>query len=103
MRGAIYQRVEVENFRLLKPAASSLIDNTHGLLVYQFNTRIAIDYICPVCGIETFKRPRSAPELWAINVRCLSGIKVEDLKISKNYGSRFSVVDGSMTRELNAK
>jgi len=93
-RGALIHRVNESQFRLLKPAASTLNDNTHGLIVYQFNTRIAKDYICPVCGILPFRRPRTAPELWAINVRCLEGIVLEDLNIRKVFGSRMSVVDG---------
>jgi hypothetical protein len=94
-RGALIQRVSEENFRLLKPAAASLEDGTHGLIVYQFNTMVAKDYICPVCGIVPFRRPRTAPELWAVNVRCVDGVNVDDLEITKVFGSKFSVVDGS--------
>jgi hypothetical protein len=93
-RGALNHRVDEEHFRLLKPASSTLKDNTHGLIVYQFNTRVAKDYICPVCGIQPFRRPRTAPQLWAINVRCLEGIDLESLKIRKVFGSKLSVVDG---------
>lgn len=41
-----------------------------------------------------FRRPRTAPELWTVNVRCLEGVVVDDLKITKVFGSRHSVVDG---------
>jgi hypothetical protein len=92
-RGALIHRVDEENFRLLKPAPSTLKDETHGLIVYQFNTRVAKDYICPVCGILPFRRPRSAPHLWAINVRCIEGLDLESLEIRKVFGSKLSVVD----------
>jgi hypothetical protein len=94
-RGALIQRVDEANFRLLRPARSTLEDGTHGLIVYQFNTKIAKDYLCPVCGILPFRRPRSAPELWAVNVRCLEGVVLNDLKIKKVFGSKHSVVEGS--------
>jgi hypothetical protein len=93
-RGALYHHVEAANFRLLKPVPSTIDNNTHGLIIYQFNTRVAKDYICPVCGILPFRRPRIGPERWTINVRCLEGVSLEDLNIVKGFGSKLSVVDG---------
>jgi hypothetical protein len=96
-RGALNHRVEESQFRLLKPAPSSLEDGTHGLTVYQFNLRIAKDYFCPVCGISPFRRPRTAPQQWSVNVRCLEGVVLEDLNVVKVFGSRLSVVEGSVS------
>jgi hypothetical protein len=92
--GALVQCVDEAHFRLLKPVESSLEDGTHGLIVYQFNTRVAKNYICAVCGIMPFRRPRTSPELWAINVRCLDGVVINDLEVQKVLGSELSVVDG---------
>jgi hypothetical protein len=61
-RGALNHRVDEACFRLLTP-----LDE---LSVYQWHTRTAKDYFCPMCG-NPFRRPRAAPHLWAINVRCL--------------------------------
>ena len=92
--GALTQRVDQSCFRLLQPAAASIEDGTHGLIVYQFNTMVAKNYICPVCGIMPFRRPRLAPELWAVNVRCLEGVVIDDLVVNKVLGSQLSVIDG---------
>ncbi|WP_213952912.1 GFA family protein [Variovorax sp. dw_954] len=62
-KGILHHRVAPENFRLLGG------DETLG--TYQFGTRVAKHHFCTVCGIQTFTRPRAAPELYTVNVRCL--------------------------------
>lgn len=39
--------------------------------VYRFHTRTAVHHFCPTCGIHAVYRPRSHPEAWDVNVRCL--------------------------------
>ena len=90
-RGALNFRVPKEALRLLTPWDE--------LSLYQWGTRTAKDYFCPVCGILPFRRPSDpAPhELkegvqpfngWAVNVRCLDGVDAASLPIKKIYGSR---------------
>lgn len=62
-KGAVYHRVSPEQFKLLA--------GDDALNLYQFNTNIAKHYFCKHCGIHTFHRPRSAPDLYSINLRCL--------------------------------
>jgi hypothetical protein len=38
---------------------------------YRFNTGIAEHLFCQVCGVKSFYRPRSNPDGWSINARCL--------------------------------
>ncbi len=38
---------------------------------YSFNTGVAEHIFCRVCGIKSFYRPRSNPDGWSINARCL--------------------------------
>tara|TARA_B100000029_G_scaffold400963_1_gene400024 strand:+ start:209 stop:559 length:351 start_codon:yes stop_codon:yes gene_type:complete len=80
-KGGILNRVPEDQFTPLTP-----IDD---LPVYQFNKRIAKHYFCPTCGIYTFHRPRSAPDLWAINVRCLDGVDLNAIQIGQIHGSEF--------------
>lgn len=52
---------------------------------YQFGTMIAKHHFCTVCGIHAYTRPRAAPKLYTINVRCL-----DDFDVSKQA---FELVD----------
>jgi hypothetical protein len=79
-RGALLHRVDEDQFRLLTPLED--------LALYQFHTRTARDYFCPTCGILSFRRPRTAPEQWSINVRCLEGVDLDAIPVKRVYGSR---------------
>ncbi|HUZ13739.1 MAG TPA: GFA family protein [Caulobacteraceae bacterium] len=79
-RGALSYRADPADVRLLTPIEA--------LTLYTFHTRTARDYFCPVCGILPFRRPRTAPNLWAINVRCLEGVDLDAIPIEQVYGSR---------------
>ena len=85
-RGALLHRVGSDAFRLLTPIEE--------LSVYQWNTRIAQDYFCPVCGILPFRRPRTAPDLWSVNVRCLIDVDLARVPIKHVHGSKLDVVPG---------
>ena len=90
-RGALNYRVPRHALRLLTP--------WEDLTLYQWGTRTAKDYFCPVCGILPFRRPSdpTAQELregvlpfdgWAVNVRCLDGIDFDALPVRRIAGSR---------------
>ncbi|NRB36974.1 MAG: GFA family protein [Pseudomonadales bacterium] len=48
------------------------------LSLYQFGSKTAKHYFCEQCGIHPFLRPRISPELWAVNLRCIEGLDVND-------------------------
>jgi hypothetical protein len=81
-RGALIHRVEPPDFRLLTPIGD--------MTLYRFNTHTARDYFCPICGILPFRRPRTAPEAWGINARCLEDVDLDAIPIRRVYGSRLS-------------
>jgi len=81
-RGTLNHRVDPENLRLLTP-----LDE---LGLYQFNTHVAKDYFCRSCGISPFRRPRTAPDMWTINVRCLEDVDLDAIPVKRVYGSRLS-------------
>lgn len=81
-RGALNVRVEENDIKILS--------DLDGLTLYQFHTKTAKDYFCPTCGVMPFRRPRTAPELWTVNVRCLEGVDLEQLEVTKVYGSKFT-------------
>lgn len=54
---------------------------------YQFNKKIAKHYFCNTCGIKSFYQPRSHPDSWSINVRCIDDFA--NLKLSvKNFDGK---------------
>lgn len=61
--GYLHLIVEQEQFRLL--------GGGDVLTSYRFNTGLAEHLFCSVCGIKPFYVPRSHPEAYSVNVRCL--------------------------------
>ncbi len=61
--GFIHIIVPESRFRLLQGAER--------LTAYSFNTHTARHLFCDVCGIKSFYRPRSNPDGWSVNARCL--------------------------------
>jgi hypothetical protein len=41
------------------------------ITTYTFNTGVAQHYFCKVCGVKSFYVPRSHPDKYSVNVRCL--------------------------------
>lgn len=69
MTGYLHLIVPRTRFKILKGE-----DN---ITTYTFNTGIAKHTFCKTCGIKPFYIPRSNPDGYSVNVRCLdrSGIK----------------------------
>ena len=48
-----------------------LLSGQPELVSYRFNTAVAEHLFCGVCGIKSFYQPRSHPDSYSINVRCV--------------------------------
>lgn len=70
-KGMLYAEVPPERFRL--------ISGEEALTLYR--PFVAKHYFCKHCGCHTFIHPRSDPEAWEINVRCLEGFDLSNVKI----------------------
>lgn len=79
-KGSIANRVMEGDFTLETPM--------NFLGVYTFNTGIAKHYFCKNCGVHVFHNPRSAPEIWSVNVRCLEGVDLDSITPKQVYGSK---------------
>lgn len=58
------------------------------LTIYKFNTGLASHYFCSKCGIQTFHNPRTAPDMWSVNVRCLPDVDLQTIHPKQVYGSQ---------------
>jgi hypothetical protein len=58
-----------------------LLTAADAITLYQFNTKVAKHYFCPVCGIHSYYIPRSHPNKIDVNVRCLAGVDLSSLTI----------------------
>lgn len=63
MTGFIHVIVPERQFRLLA--------GEDRLTAYRFNTGTARHLFCQICGVKSFYRPRSNPDGWSVNARCL--------------------------------
>lgn len=68
-KSILHHRVAPEHFQLLS--------GEDDLATYQFGSRVARHHFCKHCGIQVFTRPRAAPELYTVNVRCLDNYDLQ--------------------------
>lgn len=63
------------------------------LSTYTFNTGVAKHLFCSQCGIKSFYRPRSHPDGFNVNARCLDPATIEDMEIipvdGQNWEKRY--------------
>lgn len=71
--GYLHLVVPAKHFRLLSGADS--------LVEYRFNTGTARHLFCSVCGVKSFYVPRSHPDGYSVNVRCLDPGTIEEMTI----------------------
>ncbi len=66
---------------LVVPGAQfRLLSDPSFLTNYQFNTGTASHLFCKVCGIKSFYVPRSHPDGYSVNARCLDAGTVTGLR-----------------------
>jgi hypothetical protein len=58
-----------------------LIAGADRLTGYSFNTGVARHLFCSLCGVKSFYRPRSNPDGWSVNARCLDAYDTLDVRI----------------------
>jgi hypothetical protein len=73
MTGYLHLIVPASRFRLLRGGDR--------LTAYTFNTGVARHLFCRRCGIKSFYVPRSNPDGYSVNARCLDRSTIADLEI----------------------
>jgi len=72
---------------LVVPAARfKLLSGGDSLSTYTFNTRTAKHLFCSVCGIKSFYVPRSHPDGFSVNARCLDPGTVQEMSVRQTNG-----------------
>ena len=78
MTGHLHLIVRKDEFKLL--SGQDHISN------YQFNTGVAQHYFCSNCGVRSFYVPRSNPDGYSVNARCLDPGTVKSLSVDSFDG-----------------
>ena len=73
MTGFLHLIVPAGRFRLLSGAED--------LTEYSFNTGVAKHRFCRVCGVKAFYIPRSNPDGFDVNVRCIDPATIESMSV----------------------
>jgi hypothetical protein len=66
---------------IVPPERFTLLSGEDVLTTYTFNTGIAKHTFCRICGIHSFYRPRSHPDRFDANVRCLDSDAIAQFRI----------------------
>jgi hypothetical protein len=66
-----------------------LLQGADALSTYTFNTGIAKHHFCRHCGIHSFYRPRSHPQDYDVNLRCLDGNAIDLFQITPFDGQHW--------------
>jgi len=95
-KGVLHHSVAPEQFKLL--------EGKDYLSLYQFDTKKANHFFCKGCGIHPFSNPRSAPNMYSINVRCLDNfnLEIENYELVKFDGHNWEKAAAKLKKELSS-
>jgi len=89
MKGYLHLIVPARNFKLLQGADS--------LSLYTFNTHTAKHYFCKVCGISSYYIPRSNPDGYDVNLRCIEPGTIKNFKVDPFDGKNWEKYASSLS------
>lgn len=88
MTGYLHLIVPASGFRLLR--------GDDRLTAYTFNTGVARHLFCRRCGIKSFYVPRSNPDGFSVNLRCLDRSTLEDVQVEPFDGQNWESAGGHL-------
>jgi hypothetical protein len=86
--GYLHLIVPKERFRL--------VTGKRKLTAYQFNTKAAKHLFCSICGIKSFYVPRSHPDGYSVNFRCLNADDFKSILTTEFDGRNWEENAGSL-------
>jgi len=88
MTAFLHLIVPRSRFRLLAGAGD--------LVTYTFNTGTAQHYFCRHCGIKSFYVPRSNPDGYSVNARCLEPATITSMRVGLFDDRRREAADAAV-------
>ena len=79
--GFLHLVVPAERFKLLS--------GSDALTTYSFNTHTARHLFCSTCGIKSFYVPRSHPDGFSVNARCVDAGTIQEMSIRPFNGKEW--------------
>ena len=73
-----------------------LTSGQDAITTYTFNTGVAKHTFCRHCGVKSFYRPRSNPDGWSVNARCLDNADDLDIRIDAFDGRNWEANAASL-------
>ena len=74
---------------IVPDARFTLTSGDDALVTYSFGTHISKHMFCRTCGMHPFYRPRSHPESWDVNVRCIDDVPLSHWNIRAFDGANW--------------
>jgi hypothetical protein len=88
MSSYLHLIVRKDHFRLLSGKSD--------LSTYTFNSGVAKHYFCRHCGVKSFYVPRSNPDGYSVNARCLDMDTVASIIVEQFDGQNWEANAGSL-------
>lgn len=80
----------------------TLLQGEDKISTYTFNTKTAKHMFCSICGVQAFYRPRSNPDGWGVNPKCLDPATVQEINITTFDGQNWEdKIEQSGIRQLS--
>jgi hypothetical protein len=90
-------------WHLIVPASRFRLLTDPGVIAeYTFNTGVARHLFCRRCGIKPFYVPRSNPDGYSVNARCLDRSTIEGILVEPFDGQNWEQAAGAL-RHLSAE
>lgn len=93
---SICQRVGYQHL-IIPASAFDLKTDWKKLTLYEFNTRLARHYFCSTCGVKPFYVPRSNPDGYSINFRCVDPSTFAEVRFEDFDGLNWEENAGSLS------
>jgi len=81
---------------IVPKAKFRLLKGDDHLTEYRFNTGVAKHWFCNICGVKSFYTPRSNPDGYSLNLRCLDPAQFTSIEIRPFDGQNWEQNAGKL-------